>query len=64
MEINQEKLKKEFEDNPIAFLSAAGAVLFGVSKVIEAYGNFRGSSAYARDVNRRVRMSKKHRKVA
>lgn len=59
MEINQEKIVKAFEENPVAFLAAAGAVLMGVSKVIEATGNYRGSSAYARDVNRRVRMSKK-----
>jgi hypothetical protein len=59
MEINTEKLKQEFEQNPVAFMMATGAVLMGASKVIEAYGNFRGSSAYARDVNRRVKMSKK-----
>jgi hypothetical protein len=59
MEINTEKLKQEFEQNPVAFIMATGAVLMGASKVIEAYGNFRGSSAYARDVNRRVKMSKK-----
>jgi hypothetical protein len=61
MEINTEKLKQEFEQNPVAFMMATGAVLMGASKVIEAYGNFRGSSAYARDVNRRVKMSKKGR---
>jgi hypothetical protein len=59
MEINTEKIKQEFEQNPVAFMMATGAVLMGASKVIEAYGNFRGSSAYARDVNRRVKMSKK-----
>jgi hypothetical protein len=59
MEINTEKIKQEFEQNPVAFMMATGAVLMGASKVIEAYGNFRGSSAYARDVNRRVKMYKK-----
>jgi hypothetical protein len=63
MEINQDKIIRAFEENPIAFMAGAGAMLMGVSKVIEATGNYRGSSAYARDVNRRVRMAKKVSKV-
>jgi len=59
MEINQDNIKRAFEENPVGFMAAAGAVLVGISKLVEAYGNYRGSSAYARDVNRRVRMSKK-----
>ena len=59
MEINTDQIKRAFEENPVAFLGASGALLMGISKIIEAYGNYKGSSAYARDVNRRVRMSKK-----
>lgn len=59
MEINVESIKKAFEQNPIGFLGASGALLMGVSKIIEAVGNARGSHAYARDVNRRIRNSKK-----
>lgn len=59
MEINKDKIMRAFEENPVGFMAAAGAVLVGVSKLVESYGNYRGSSAYARDVNRRVRMSKR-----
>jgi hypothetical protein len=61
MEINTEKIKQVFEENPIGFMAAAGAVLMGASKLVEAYGNYKGSSAYARDVNRRVRQSKRRK---
>ena len=61
MDINQDKIKQAFEENPVGFMAAAGAVLVGVSKLVEAYGNYRGSSAYARDVNRRVRQSKRRK---
>jgi hypothetical protein len=59
MEINKDTIVRAFEENPVAFMAAGSAVLMGFSKIIEAYGNYKGSSAYARDVNRRVRMSKK-----
>jgi hypothetical protein len=59
MEINKDRIVRAFEENPVSFMAAAGAVLMGVSKLVEAAGNARGSNAYARDVNRRVRMSKK-----
>ena len=59
MELNKEKIQQAFEENPVGFMTAAGAELVGISRLIESYGNYKGSSAYARDVNRRVRMSKR-----
>jgi hypothetical protein len=53
-----EKIQRKFEENPTAFMAGAGALLMGVSKVIEATGNYRGSSAYAKDVARRVAQAK------
>lgn len=63
MDINVNEIKRTFEERPVEFLAAAGAVLMGFSKVLEAYGNYRGSAAFAKDVNRRVRMAKKQSKV-
>jgi hypothetical protein len=61
MEINQDAIKRAFEENPVGFLAAAAAVLVGASKIVEAYGNYKGSAAFARDVNRRVRRDRKMR---
>ena len=59
MQIDTDKIVRAFEENPVIFMGAAGAVLMAFGKIIEATGNYRGSSAYARDVNRRVRQSRK-----
>lgn len=59
MEINVESLKRSFEENPLGFIAAAGGLLMALSKIVEATGNARGSHAYARDVNRRIRNQRK-----
>lgn len=61
MEIDIQTLTRKFEENPVAFMAAAGTLLMGMSKIVEAVGNARGSHAYARDVNRRIREARKHR---
>ncbi len=48
-------LTRKFEENPAAFMAGAGAMFMGMSKVIDAVGSYRGSSAYAKDVDRRVK---------
>ncbi len=58
MKIDLDQIVAKFNENPSAFMAASGALLMGVSKVIEAVGRSRGSHAYARDVARRVRESK------
>lgn len=52
-------LKREAAANPIVALGVATALLAAAGKFIEAAGHARGSAAYARDVDRRVRASKK-----
>ena len=59
MKIDTDQLARKFNENPTAFMAASGALLMGISKIVEATGNARGSHAYARDVARRVRESKK-----
>lgn len=58
MQIDTDQLKRHFEENPVAFMAAAGGLLIGLSKLIEAVGNTRGSNAYARQVNYRIRHKK------
>lgn len=55
MQIDTDKIVRAFEENPIPFMMAAGALLAGLGKIVQAAGNARGSNAYARDVNRRIR---------
>lgn len=60
--IDIDTLIYKFEENPAAFMAAAGALLMGISKIVNAAGDARGSNAYAKDVNRRVRKEKRNRK--
>lgn len=59
MQIDVDTLVRKFEEQPVAFMAAAGGLLMGISKIVEAVGNSRGSHAYARDVNRRIRAERK-----
>lgn len=59
MSVDYEKLVRKFEEDPVPFMAAASGVLFAIGKVIGAVGQARGSNAYARDVSRRVRASKR-----
>lgn len=52
-----ENLKLAAEENPIAALAIAGLVVTAVAKFIDSAGRYRGSAAYARDVDRRIRNS-------
>ena len=61
MKINTDKIVRSFEDNPPLFMGMSAAVLTAVAKIIQAVGDSRGSHAYARDVNRRVKASKRQR---
>jgi hypothetical protein len=59
MNIDFDKLTRKFEENPVAFMAAAGGLLIGASKVIEAVGNSRGSHAFARQVNHKIKMDRR-----
>jgi hypothetical protein len=56
--INVDKLIEKFEENPVAFMAAGGAALMGIGRIITAIGNYRGSNAYARQVNYRIKKNK------
>lgn len=58
MQINVDKIYQKFEDNPPTFMAAAGGLLLGVSKVIDSVAHYKGSAAYAKDVARRIKVSK------
>lgn len=52
-----EALKRQAEENPMAALAIAGLVVTAVAKFMDSAGRYRGSAAYARDVDRRIRNS-------
>jgi hypothetical protein len=54
-----ENLKREAAANPILALGVTAALLTAAGKFIEAAGHAKGSAAFARDVDRRIRASKK-----
>lgn len=58
MQINADELVRRFEENPIAALAAFGMLLTGLSKIIDAVGSAKGSRAYARDVDRRIKAAR------
>ena len=54
-----ENLKREAAANPIVALGVTAALLTAAGKFIEAAGHAKGSAAFARDVDRRIKASKK-----
>ena len=60
MEIDAKTIQHEIEKNPIGFMLAASGLLMGFARIIKAVGDSRGSHAYARDVNRRIKASKQN----
>ncbi len=58
MQIDTEKLREAFEDNPVGFMAAASGLLIGLSKIIDAAGHARGSNAYAKQVKYRIKTKK------
>lgn len=52
-------LKQNAIENPMLTIAAAAAVVTATAKLIDAAGHARGSNAYAKDVNRRVKNTSK-----
>lgn len=52
-------LKTYAMENPIETIAVASAAIIATSKLIDAAGHARGSNAYAKDVNRRIKNSAK-----
>lgn len=53
-----EKLKKQWEENPLAVIGVGAAAVGAVAKFVDALSAAKGRRAYAKQVNYRV----KHRK--
>ena len=53
-----ENLKREAAANPVMALAVCAGLLTAASKLIEASGNAKGSAAYAKEVERRIKASK------
>ena len=53
-----ENLKRQAEENPVMALGFGAAFLTAVGKFIDAAGHARGSHAYAKDVQRRIKRDK------
>lgn len=54
-----ENLKRDANANPTLTLAVAAGLLTAASRFIDAAGRYKGSAAFAKDVERRVRASKK-----
>ncbi|AOZ64994.1 hypothetical protein [Streptomyces phage Psst4] len=54
------RLKEEFNENPVAVIGVISVALAAAGKVINAVGAYQGRRAYAKDVNRRVKKSKRY----
>jgi len=53
-----ENLKREASANPVVAIVVAAGLLTAAGKFIDAAGRAKGSYAYAKDVERRVKASK------
>lgn len=51
----KDKLKEQFDENPVAVIGVAGLALAGVAKVINALSASQGRRAYAKQVNHRIK---------
>ena len=49
------RIQQEFEENPVMVIGAAGGVLMGVAKLIEAISSARSKRAYAKQVDYRTK---------
>lgn len=52
---------KQLNENPVGSMVVIAAAGTAIAKIIDAVGRYRGSSAYAKDVNRRVKKDKKRK---
>lgn len=53
--IDTEQIKTRISENPVAAMAAAGALLAGVSKLINANTARKNSKTWAREVQRRAK---------
>ncbi len=48
-----DSLKRAWEENPVAVMTAAGILLTGTAKVLSGISNFRNSRSWDKEVKRR-----------
>lgn len=48
-------LKRQAEENPVVVIMATAALITAVSKLIDAHGHHRGSTAFAKQVNAKLK---------
>lgn len=53
-----DNLKREAAANPIMALAVTAGLLTAAGKFVEAVGHHKGSTAFAKDVERRIKASK------
>lgn len=54
-----ENLTRQAEENPILAFGVGAAFITALSKLIDASGHARGSRAYARQINHKIKNAKK-----
>jgi hypothetical protein len=59
MQLNLDKLKKEFEENPTATMAVMGVLATGAAKLVMAVVSARNSRTWNREVNRRIKNSRR-----
>lgn len=53
-----QNLKRTAEENPIIVLAAAAALITATAKLVDAVGHAKGSSAYAKQINAKLKKGK------
>ncbi len=54
-----DKLKKDFEENPTAVMAVMGLAATGAAKLIKSVVDARNSRTWSKEVNRRVKNSRR-----
>ena len=59
MDINLDQLKRQAEQRPLEALAVGAMAVTAVAKLVDALSSAQGRRAYAKDVNRRVKSSRR-----
>ena len=59
MDLNIDMLKRQAEENPLAALAVAAAVITSIAKLMDASSAAQGRRAYAKQVNASIKRTQK-----
>ena len=59
LNVKLDKLKKDFEENPTAVIAVMGLAASGAAKLITSFVSARNSRTWNKEVNRRVKSSRR-----